>query len=98
MGSSLSYTNVTSVGTPATISGDGRTLSPSQSSTLSSGQLAAQAFAGDNTLTSPSGGTNSYGSSGSTQSILINTATTTTTFTATIGSSAGWAASAVILS
>jgi hypothetical protein len=81
---SISFTGVTSVGTPATVN------STSQSVSLGSGKLIVQAFEDvvNDGLSSPTGGTlRSTVKTGSFVGLYISTATATTTFTVSDGGS-----------
>jgi hypothetical protein len=105
-GNSVSYTGVTSVGTPQTVFGS---TSPfTQSVTCSTGQIILQSFGqtgyalGNSDITAYSGGTGRYrfpGTGASQPSLTISDATASTTFTATATSgNTNYAGIAVVLS
>lgn len=97
---SVSYTNVSSVGTPATVYGISGSPSPSQSVTCSAGQMISQAFGATTTyIDSPSGGTNRYDNEAleSYTGLHINDATASTTFSATVAGGGPWAGIAAVL-
>lgn len=99
---SVSYTNVSSAGTAATVFGS--SSSSSQSVTCSAGQMISQAFGVSNTssgayFTGASGGTNRYNDSGGTDitGLVISDATANTTFSATPNISTTWSGIAFVL-
>jgi hypothetical protein len=96
-GNSISFTGVTSVGTPATQTYTGS--SGSQAVTLGSGKLIVQSFL-DYTvhLSGVTGGTVRWSAASGGNLMALNTATATTTFNATISASDSFVGIAVILS
>jgi hypothetical protein len=93
---SVSYTNVTSVGTPATIFGS--SASPSQALTCTSGQMLVHAFGAEETATA-SGGTTRYNvGTAFVSELLIQDSTASATFAATLSSSSVWAGIGAVLS
>jgi hypothetical protein len=101
-GNSVSYTNVSSVGTPASTTGSGTSLS--QSVTCSANQVIVQSFEAffDDTVSSYSGGNGRslmlYGGAAGQGSLTISDATSSTTFTASQVDPDPWAALSVVLS
>lgn len=94
---SVSYTNVTSVGTPSTIFGT--TSSMSQALTCSSGQMLVHAFGFAETVSSPSGGTTRYNAgTGGFEALLIQDATASATFAGTQSSATAWSGIGAVLS
>jgi hypothetical protein len=93
----VSYTGVSSVGTPSTTSGAG--TSPSQSLTCAAGQMISQAFGSQAVFTASSGGTRRFlGDNGSADGLVIQDSTASTTFTATSAASDPFAGIGVVLS
>jgi hypothetical protein len=90
----VSYTGVTSVGTPSTTFGS--SASPSQALTCSANQLILECIGTTQTISSDSGGTSRFKST-TTQGVAIQDSTTSTTFGATLAASAAWAAIGVVL-
>ena len=94
-GNSISYTNVTTVGTASTVFGTGAALS--QALTCSTNQLIAQAFASITTINAgAAGGTQRY--RGPVAGINIQDSASSTTFTAATSSSQPWGGIGVVLS
>ncbi|QGJ87899.1 hypothetical protein SEA_KILLIGREW_4 [Mycobacterium phage Killigrew] len=95
---------VSGVSSVSTVSAYGNSTSLSHSVTVSSGQLAIQAFgtgnAGSETsvLSSPTGGTNRYLLNVLGADLSISTATSTATFGASLGSANPWSSLALVLS
>lgn len=92
-GNSISYTNVTSVGTLTYAYGQSTAVSQTVTSS-GLGGTALHSFATQNTLKSYTGGNNRYysnGAGGLADSLIISDALTTTTFSAIQASGLAWA-------
>jgi hypothetical protein len=96
VGNSISFTGVTSAGTPQTYQSTS-TTAYSQSVTCTTGQVIVQSFedTSGQFITSSTGGTSRYFDG---ISFTIRTATANTTFTATLSTADGGAGIAVVLS
>jgi hypothetical protein len=96
IGNSLSYTGVTTVGTPVTVIGS--SASASQAMTCTTNQILVHAFGGQFLFTSPSGGTTRYnGGTAGWEALLIQDATANATFAASL-TSGNWAGIGALLS
>lgn len=92
----VSYTNVTTVGTPATVFG--QSTSPSQAATLGGAGLLLQAFGASSGFTSSSGGTSRYLYTGGFEGLSIQDSASSTTFGVAQSASRVWAGMNIALS
>lgn len=95
---------VSGVSSVSTVSAYGNSTSPSHSVTVSSGQLAIQAFGTGNAgsltsaISSPTGGTNRYLLNVLGADLSVSTATSTATFGVSLDSANPWSSLALVLS